>query len=131
MATFLAIIIVVCINKLFGDLNPVGRSVELMNKFFVQEGKRNINVDEFINEYNELHRDDENEVATGENKRNASYAILVNAYYELATLFYEWGWGQSFHFAYQLKGESFKSAIARPLAAATYICKGSSASCSF
>ena len=37
----------------------------------------------------------------------------VNAYYELATLFYEWGWGQSFHFAYQLKGESFKSAIAR------------------
>jgi sterol 24-C-methyltransferase len=113
MATFLAIIIVVCINKLFGDLNPVGRSVELMNKFFVQEGKRNINVNEFINEYNELHKDDENDLATGENKRNASYAILVNAYYELATLFYEWGWGQSFHFAYQLKGESFKSAIAR------------------
>jgi len=38
---------------------------------------------------------------------------LVNAYYELATLFYEWGWGQSFHFAYQLKGETFASAIAR------------------
>ena len=35
------------------------------------------------------------------------------SYYELATLFYEWGWGQSFHFAYQLKGETFSTAIAR------------------
>lgn len=37
----------------------------------------------------------------------------MNAYYELATMFYEWGWGQSFHFAYQLKHESFQTAIAR------------------
>jgi len=42
-----------------------------------------------------------------------SYTTLVNAYYELATLFYEWGWGESFHFAYHLKGESFQQAIAR------------------
>ena len=38
---------------------------------------------------------------------------LVNAYYELVTLFYEWGWGQSFHFAYQIKDEPFRHAIAR------------------
>ena len=59
------------------------------------------------------HVDDDNDAAAGGKKRNTSYTTLVNAYYELATLFYEWGWGQSFHFAYQLKGESFKSAIAR------------------
>ena len=42
-----------------------------------------------------------------------SYQTLVNSYYELATLFYEWGWGQSFHFAYQLLGEKFQEAIRR------------------
>ena len=30
---------------------------------------------------------------------NITVATMVNAYYELATSFYEWGWGQSFHFA--------------------------------
>jgi sterol 24-C-methyltransferase len=32
---------------------------------------------------------------------------------ELATLFYEWGWGQSFHFAEQRKGETFIQSIKR------------------
>ena len=53
-------------------------------------------MDSWINQYNSLH-----EGALDD--RNSSYTTLVNAYYELATLFYEWGWGQSFHFAYQLK----------------------------
>lgn len=41
------------------------------------------------------------------------YAKMVNAYYELATLFYEWGWGQSFHFAQKKGGESFAESIRR------------------
>ena len=81
----------------------------MFGKFSVQERKRNIKVDDVINQYNNLHDDK----ATGLEKRNMSYTTLVNAYYELATLFYEWGWGQSFHFAYQLPGETFRSAIAR------------------
>jgi len=32
---------------------------------------------------------------------------------DLATLFYEWGWGQSFHFANQLRDENFKQSIRR------------------
>lgn len=44
-------------------------------------------------------------------EREGSYAKLVNSYYELATLFYEWGWGSSFHFAERLKGESFTQSI--------------------
>lgn len=77
-----------------------------MGKFAVQEKKRNINVDNVITKYNDLH---EGELAD----RNSSYTTLVTAYYELATLFYEWGWGQSFHFAYQFKNETFAQAIAR------------------
>lgn len=48
---------------------------------------------------------------TSVEEREGSYAKLVNAYYELATLFYEWGWGASFHFAYRLRGESFAESI--------------------
>lgn len=44
-------------------------------------------------------------------EREGSYAKLVNAYYELATLFYEWGWGSSFHFASRWSNESFKDSI--------------------
>lgn len=35
----------------------------------------------------------------------------MNAYYELATLFYEWGWGSSFHFASRWRGETFQESI--------------------
>jgi len=45
--------------------------------------------------------------------RNAEYATLVNDYYDLATEFYEWGWGTSFHFADRRKGESFQQSILR------------------
>ena len=34
-------------------------------------------------------------------------------YYDLATDFYEYGWGKSFHFAPRVPGESFKASLAR------------------
>lgn len=93
------------INKAFGT-DPIGRTKEMFGKFAVQEKSRKIQVNSVIDGYNQLHEDNlEN--------RNSAYTTLVNSYYELATLFYEWGWGQSFHFAYQLRGESFQEAIAR------------------
>ncbi len=36
-----------------------------------------------------------------EEERKANYEEVVNSYYDLATDFYEYGWGQSFHFACQ------------------------------
>lgn len=93
------------VNKAFGT-DPLGRTSEMFSKFAVQEKSRKIEVNSVIEGYNKLHEDDLDQ-------RNTAYTTLVNSYYELATLFYEWGWGQSFHFAYQLKGESFKEAIAR------------------
>lgn len=95
-------------NYMFGT-NPLGRTMELLGHFSRQEKKRNIKVGEWIDTYNDLHDDSK----AGVDGRNSSYSTLVNAYYELATSFYEWGWGQSFHFAYHIKGENFPEAIAR------------------
>eukprot|EP01113_Clastostelium_recurvatum_P036855 TRINITY_DN531_c0_g1_i1.p1 TRINITY_DN531_c0_g1~~TRINITY_DN531_c0_g1_i1.p1 ORF type:complete len:372 (-),score=118.37 TRINITY_DN531_c0_g1_i1:53-1108(-) len=45
--------------------------------------------------------------------RKSKYTTMVNQFYDLATDFYEFGWGQSFHFAPRHKWESFESSIAR------------------
>lgn len=46
-------------------------------------------------------------------KRKSEYTTMVNDYYDLVTDFYEFGWGQAFHFAPRHKGESFPASIAR------------------
>ena len=94
---------VYAVNAMFGT-NPIGRTLALFGKFSVQESSRNIEVNQWIDEYNDLHDDSKK----GVDARNKSYTSLVNAYYELATSFYEWGWGQSFHFAYQLPGIEYQ-----------------------
>eukprot|EP01059_Diplonema_ambulator_P019918 TRINITY_DN335_c0_g2_i1.p2 TRINITY_DN335_c0_g2~~TRINITY_DN335_c0_g2_i1.p2 ORF type:complete len:360 (+),score=153.94 TRINITY_DN335_c0_g2_i1:59-1138(+) len=38
---------------------------------------------------------------------------MVNQYYNMATDFYEYGWGQSFHFAHTMKDEGHDESIAR------------------
>jgi len=52
-------------------------------------------------------------VGGGAAARKEKYADLVNTYYDLATDFYEFGWGSSFHFAQRDTGESFKASLAR------------------
>ncbi|EKX54971.1 sterol methyltransferase [Guillardia theta CCMP2712] len=64
-------------------------------------------VNKWIDEYNDLHKGEEPDA------RNVAYAKLVNAYYELSTLFYEVGWGTSFHFSYRMAGESFSEGMRR------------------
>ncbi|KAJ9695820.1 hypothetical protein PVL29_011010 [Vitis rotundifolia] len=48
-----------------------------------------------------------------EEERRANYTDMVNKYYDLATSFYEYGWGESFHFASRWKGESLRESIKR------------------
>jgi len=60
-----------------------------------------------IDRYNDLHSSDSSK------ERNTKYEDLVSSYYDLATEFYEWGWGSSFHFADKRKGENFAAAIMR------------------
>ncbi len=45
--------------------------------------------------------------------RTENYQSLVNDYYDLSTNFYEFGWGQSFHFAPRRQDESFKESLLR------------------
>jgi hypothetical protein len=77
--------------------DPIGRTQEILSKFAVQEKKRNIQVDSVIETYNKLQDDSKSDLEG----RNSAYSTLVNSYYELATLFYEWG-----------KRTSFKTSIA-------------------
>jgi sterol 24-C-methyltransferase len=61
-----------------------------------------------IDSYNDQYDD-----KTTVDDRNKDYAKLVDSYYDLATEFYEWGWGDSFHFADRRQGETFKQSILR------------------
>jgi sterol 24-C-methyltransferase len=71
-------------------------------------------VHDSVQNYTELHAPEDSLI------RQSEYKALVNAYYDLVTLFFEWGWGSSFHFAYRYKGgkggvpkETFSEAIRR------------------
>ena len=44
--------------------------------------------------------------------RKEIYALMARQYYNIATDFYEYGWGQSFHFAPRRKGETFEESLA-------------------
>uniref|UniRef100_A0A7N2N0A6 sterol 24-C-methyltransferase n=1 Tax=Quercus lobata TaxID=97700 RepID=A0A7N2N0A6_QUELO len=48
-----------------------------------------------------------------EEERKAHYSDMVNKFYDLVTSFYEFGWGESFHFAPRWKGESLRESIKR------------------
>ncbi|KAL6129951.1 hypothetical protein ACLB2K_068333 [Fragaria x ananassa] len=48
-----------------------------------------------------------------EEVRKSNYTDMVNKYYDLVTSFYEYGWGESFHFAPRWKGESLRESIKR------------------
>lgn len=65
-------------------------------------------VEASVGEYERLHAD-----STSTDERNKNYSNLVNSYYDLATLFYEWGWGASFHFSNRHPHESFDEATRR------------------
>ena len=59
-----------------------------------------------VDDYNEIYD-------AGLESRKEHYRTLVNHYYDLVTDFYEYGWGQSFHFAPRKRGESFKASLLR------------------
>ncbi len=49
----------------------------------------------------------------GEGERLEQYETVVNSYYDLATDFYEYGWGTSFHFAQRQPSETLVQSLAR------------------
>ncbi|KAJ2463947.1 Delta(24)-sterol C-methyltransferase, partial [Coemansia sp. RSA 2322] len=63
-----------------------------------------------VKTYGQFWKDSENNT---EEARASKYKTLTNTYYNLVTDFYEYGWGESFHFARRSKGESFRDSIRR------------------
>jgi len=49
----------------------------------------------------------------GEEERKKNYDKLVVSFYDLVTAFYEYGWGECFHFGARFKGEAFEASLAR------------------
>lgn len=86
-------------------LGPLWKGGKLTSAFLgsLSKSKKHDSIDR----YNELHKADSAE------ERNSKYTDLVSSYYDLATEFYEWGWGTSFHFADKRAGESFTQSILR------------------
>merc|ERR1712188_61552 len=62
-----------------------------------------------VSDYLKYHDDS----ADGGELRKTDYTTMINHYYDLATDFYEYGWGTSFHFATQGADEGFEASIAR------------------
>jgi sterol 24-C-methyltransferase len=52
-------------------------------------------------------------VEDGVDSRKSNSLTMVNNFYDLVTDFYEYGWGQSFHFAPRLKKETLREALVR------------------
>ncbi|XP_066383594.1 cycloartenol-C-24-methyltransferase 1-like isoform X2 [Miscanthus floridulus] len=62
-------------------------------------------VDQYL-KYHDLHGGEQE-------SRKSNYTDLVNKYYDLVTGFYEYGWGDSFHFAGRYPGETIREGIKR------------------
>lgn len=67
-------------------------------------------VDGGIKSYNQFF---DQEDGKGVGDRILSTPEFVNKFYSLITDFYEYGWGESFHFAAREVGESFEASIIR------------------
>uniref|UniRef100_A0A0G4HA75 Methyltransferase n=1 Tax=Chromera velia CCMP2878 TaxID=1169474 RepID=A0A0G4HA75_9ALVE len=64
-----------------------------------------------IERYNKLYTEKSKEGTAEE--RKAVAAEMTNDYYDLATDFYQYGWGNMFHFAPRFKGEPFHESLRR------------------
>lgn len=105
LLTSLALIIISYILWLgvFSSTGKSGSNLFGINKDISDTTKK-------VNTYEELFDDSKSSKVED---RKSNYTTVVNHYYDLATDFYEWGWGESFHFAPRHKRESMKTSLAR------------------
>jgi sterol 24-C-methyltransferase len=76
----------------------------------IPKGVEKNDVASMMHEYRGFHNEAESGTIVS---RAKNYKTMINHYYDLVTDFYEYGWGQSFHFAPREKGESFKNSLIR------------------
>lgn len=97
--------------QILTSADPIGRCILFWKQLRGQEKKLSCSgsVKSGIDNYSDLHRSDNHDAES----RSTMYKDLVNSYYDLATVFYEWGWGPCFHFAAQYPHETFWESIRR------------------
>ncbi|RAK96969.1 sterol 24-C-methyltransferase [Aspergillus ibericus CBS 121593] len=92
-----------------------GKSAQAQGGFAAMRSKdadaQKAAVDEYFKHWDNKGHEEETEETRA--ARRAEYATLTRHYYNLATDFYEYGWGTSFHFCRFAAGEPFHQAIAR------------------
>ncbi|GBF91937.1 cycloartenol-C-24-methyltransferase [Raphidocelis subcapitata] len=71
--------------------------------------RKEAEVKDAIDSYEAYHTTHGGDVAA----RKAKYTDMVNKYYDLATSFYEYGWGTSFHFAHRWANEGHIESLKR------------------
>ena len=93
----------------------VSKMVVLPTNFLRKRGGKNGDISEAGNADNketaDRYADAFKNLSDEERRKRAGQ--ITNEYYDLATDFYEWGWGQCFHFAPRFKSESFWESILR------------------
>jgi sterol 24-C-methyltransferase len=102
------------VSRKFNDFDGVSTSLKILNNKDSTLSKEK--VESCINNYNDLFSGARTGEITDEgsiNHRRDEYATMVDSFYHLVTDFYEWGWGQSFHFAPRWQGETFMESIKR------------------
>eukprot|EP00793_Prasinoderma_coloniale_P001231 PRCOL_00005003-RA len=89
------------------DAKPMTQSTTLGGNLGGSIAKENVAA--AVDDYVKFHDTDGGDVE----KRKSMYADMVNKYYDLSTSFYEYGWGESFHFAHRRENETLRESIRR------------------
>ena len=71
------------------DIDKVKQTIDGYNNLFIEEKGGNLEA------------------------RRENYMKMVNDFYDLVTHFYEYGWGQSLHFAPRHRFESFEASVSK------------------
>lgn len=102
------------VNSTFNDTLTATTSILSNKDSVLQRGEVKSSIEEYEGLFDGA-RKDVGSLQTEDSikKRESEYQTMVNSFYNLVTDFYEYGWGQSFHFAPRLKGETFLESIKR------------------
>eukprot|EP01097_Dermamoeba_algensis_P008497 TRINITY_DN5693_c0_g2_i4.p1 TRINITY_DN5693_c0_g2~~TRINITY_DN5693_c0_g2_i4.p1 ORF type:complete len:279 (-),score=72.83 TRINITY_DN5693_c0_g2_i4:428-1264(-) len=81
-----------------------------LNAFVTSEATGRDNKQKVVQEYNTYHNTKE---SIDKSQKLSIYVTSTKYFYDLVTDFYEWGWGQSFHFAPRYMEETFEASLSR------------------
>jgi len=110
----LLVVIYSVLSKMFADEWRGGLTGLLKNKdTLVQAGKVDGTYQAYENLFGKTSRAGTKEHDALLKKRQASYMDMVQNFYDLVTDFYEYGWGDCFHFAPRFIGEEFQESLRR------------------